>query len=357
MFIGVLPWLGVVLIPFILFFKKIEPSKKQFIAFLTLSLFLSFIFCLNINSFTLYRYVFDFPGFSAMRAINRVINTEVLFFVFVFVFVFNELAKRNKIVNLVTLCFPILIIIDNLINPIEVTRFNKSESQKMVEAVKQPILSQYNNKRYKAIAYMAENISEDPIKIQLNIMLAAQDLSIPCVNAYSGDFPPNYDDFFRRTDEPSLLRWLNYNHTNKDGLQTINELNKKEEGRRIVSLRAANNKFICDGDTVSRVLLADRDTAGDWETFTLILFKDNHCAIRSHTGFFVSAEIWDETEVVADRKTIGSWETFTIEKLADDYMAFKTANNKYLSLDRKFPKLYAKGKNIGINERFKVIDK
>ncbi|MHB8261262.1 MAG: fascin domain-containing protein [Bacteroidia bacterium] len=354
LFVGALPWIGIVIVPIVLLWKHTESLQKKLIAFISLSFVLSFIFCLNINGFTLYKYIFDLPGFSAMRAINRVINTEAMFFVLIFVFIMKELMNKSVTVKYAIYNLPLLIVIDNLIDPTEVARYDKKESQQLIESVKINITNQYD-KKHAAIAYMAENVTgEDPIKMQLNVMLASQELNIPCVNAYSGFFPGEFGDFFDRTDERALLKWLNYNHADKTQIQNINELNKKEIGRLCVYIKAPNNKYVCDGDEVKHVLVADRNKAGNWETFTLILFENNECAIRSYTNKFLTAELSSWTEITANRTAFGGWETFTLTNLPDGYVALKAANGKYLSLDTKYPDIYAGGNVIGVNEKFKI---
>ena len=100
LFVGILPWIGILLVPIVLLWKRTQSPQKKLIAFFSLGFFLSFIFCLNINGFTLYKYIFDLPGFSAMRSINRVINTEVLFFVLIFVFLRPSTMARAAFLHL-----------------------------------------------------------------------------------------------------------------------------------------------------------------------------------------------------------------------------------------------------------------
>jgi len=221
LFLGLLPWLGIITIPIILLSRKTDIEKRKFIRFIALGLFLSFIFCLNINGFTLYRIIFELPGFSSMRAINRVINTEVMYFVLILVFVFNELRKSSKIMKWIIMSFPLLIIIDNLINPQEVKRYDKHESQQQIEVIKNNIKGQYD-KKYDAIAYMPTgNLSGKEIDTHLGTMLAAQELNIPCVNAYSGSVPNEYIDFFNCADDEAFDKWCKFNNTDKNLIRKI----------------------------------------------------------------------------------------------------------------------------------------
>ena len=47
------------------------------------------------------------------------------------------------------------------------------------------------------------------IKDHLTIMLAAQELNINLVNAYTGHYPDHYMNFFDNMSEPTLMEWLN----------------------------------------------------------------------------------------------------------------------------------------------------
>ncbi len=204
LFLGGLPWLGF-LIALIALFKMNKSPEKKFIAFLLLALFLNFIFCLNINGLSLYRLVFEIPGFNSMRAINRITNVEVMFFVLIFAFIFKELLVVRTWTKWIVYFLPLLAIVDNLIEPQEIPRYNKKNSQIEIEAVTQKIKNVYTED-YAAIAYMPPKV-ENEMAMHINTMLAAQSLNIPCVNAYSGHYPHEYIDFFGKYNDTALTRW------------------------------------------------------------------------------------------------------------------------------------------------------
>ena len=52
-----------------------------------------------------------------MRAINRIINTEIMFFILIFVFAFQEISQYGRIPRIIVTVLPLLVIIDNLIDP------------------------------------------------------------------------------------------------------------------------------------------------------------------------------------------------------------------------------------------------
>ncbi len=102
------------------------------------------------------------------------------------------------------------------------------------------------------------------------------------------------------------------------------------ENREMIQLKASNNKFICAEEGVNSVVIANREKANSWETFSLIKFGKNECAIYSHNNYFLSAQIDQQGEITATRTKIDSWEIFTIIELENDYVAFKASNGKYI---------------------------
>ncbi len=354
LFMGALPWLGVLILPFILLSKKIEREKRKFIGFLSLGLFLSFIFCLNIRGITLYKIIFQLPGFSSMRSINRVINTEVMFFILIFVFVFNEIQKYSRAAKMMLLSFPFLIVADNLINPEEVKRYDKSESQKQIDVLKEKIKNQYD-KNYTAIAYVPSVLKENVIT-HLNVMLAAQELNIPCVNAYSGAHPGNYSSFFDNVNYDGLRKWSESSHLDMSRLQIINDFGKRERGRSRIHLQAMNGMYACADKTIEDRIIANRGDAYQWETFTLILFDSSKCAIRAYDDRFLCEELGSGEEITATRPTVLGWETFKLVWLDKEHAAFIGVNGKYITVDEKSFRLFARSTSIGKNETFKVIE-
>src|SRR6185436_8079568 len=105
-FPGALPWIGVLAIPFVLWSKNVKSSDKKFITFLFTGFLLSLLFCLNMSGFTLYRAIYELPGFASMRSLNRLMNSEIIYFVLLFVFVFNMLRETNKTLSRIILVFP-----------------------------------------------------------------------------------------------------------------------------------------------------------------------------------------------------------------------------------------------------------
>lgn len=222
LFVGALPWISILLLPIVLWKKKLDDTgAKKFIGFLFISFFIGFMICLNINEFTLYKRVYELPGFSSMRSVNRIINTEIFLFILILVFVFKQLKASNKLLKVLITSLPVLVIFDNLIDASEIKTYNKKEGQHRIEVVKNE-LKVYDNKKYKAIAFMPDSTeNRNMVALHLDVMLASQELYIPCVNAYSGHNPGEYNGFFVKTNRTYLEEWCNYNQIDISTIQQI----------------------------------------------------------------------------------------------------------------------------------------
>ncbi len=149
-----------------------------------------------------------------------------------------------------------------------------------------------------------------------------------------------------------IRHYINPNYK-KDGEVNNSELflfnNKK------FRLKAANDKFVCVDGYRNDLLVANRDTCGAWETFSMRSLGHSQIAINSYADKYFSAELGGGAEITAIRSQIGPWETFKVLYLGNDLVALKADNGKYLSLDKKSLQLFANGNSIEKNEKFKII--
>ncbi len=119
-----------------------------------------------------------------------------------------------------------------------------------------------------------------------------------------------------------------------------------------IHLKASNNKYVCAASTNN--IIANRQDAGLLETYTLIKYDKNECAILAYNNFFLSSNLGSHGEITAGTEKLNGWEKFSITKLNNGYVAFKAYNGKYLSLNLKTNLIFAKGDSIGVNEKFKL---
>lgn len=119
-----------------------------------------------------------------------------------------------------------------------------------------------------------------------------------------------------------------------------------------ISIKAANNKYVCADWEYETNLVASKNDVGLWETFIFYGLGNNRCHLRSFEYFFLSAELHDACQLTANRSQAQNWETFTIIQLDSSFVAFKADNGKYWTLNTSDLRIYAKADTIGPQERF-----
>lgn len=122
--------------------------------------------------------------------------------------------------------------------------------------------------------------------------------------------------------------------------------------KKIIQLKAANNKYVGAGDQNESRIISSIDNPLGWETFSLLEIENNQVAIYSYKHKFLSADLDGTTEISDRSAMLAEWETFTLIKLEKDFVAFKAYNGKYLSFDNKTLKIFANANAIGTNEKF-----
>jgi hypothetical protein len=353
LFIGALPWIGILLSIVVFIGKKGTTDQRQFLSFLLLSLGLSFLFCLNFFGFSLYEIIWHLPGFASMRSVNRIINTELVLFVLVFVFVFIRLKETYSFFKYLVWLLPLLVVADNALDETKIMRYAKAESQIAITQVKQGIEAQLLP-NFRAIAYMPDSVSK-VVDFHLNTMLACQELGIACVNAYTGHFPGEYIGFFEKVNEEGLLGWCQFQGIDPGTIQAIDGKAVPIVKRERISLKGLNGNFVCADRSIYPTLIANRGSAGDWETFFMFSLGNGKVSLMSSERKFLCAEQGGGQGLTASRKQYGSWEMFLILPQTDGKVAFQTENGQYLSIDPQNQILNAKATLIGPNEKFELV--
>jgi hypothetical protein len=227
-------------------------------------------------------------------------------------------------------------------------------------------------------AYPLSDAAGVPLRKETDVIdeLESADYVILFANLSTLDFFPYgvTDYYYENISKPGVIgaivksiennsKWVknitNASKTNNLSLDLLLKAAAKKiyNEKKTIQIKAANNKYVCAGGDDDKVLLANRDSASDWEQFSLLHLDSNKIVIYSYKKKFVSAELNSKSEITANRKNIGAWEIFTIQYLENDFIAFKADNGKYLSLDKKSQQLFANANAIGKNEKFKLIDK
>ncbi len=205
LFIGIMPWLALIILIIYCFKKGFITANKSLFAIL-LSLTVSILLTIRFNEFSLYRYIFLIPGFSAIFMVPRIMNILIILFVFQFAMVINLFVKKQH-----TLWFSLIliaVIIDNLPSQFEYSTFKKKDAQDRLV----PIADQLRNADWTgktAFAYIPEKGGAD-FEVQLDAMMASQLVHKKCVNGYSSTAPKNFDPFWRSHNMETLNIWLDF---------------------------------------------------------------------------------------------------------------------------------------------------
>lgn len=335
-FPGLLPWLGVVLAPFILFAERISKEQRTLVKATLVAWFLSLVFTLSLGSFTLYEWIFRLPGFSVLRAMDRFINVQVIFFLLVFIAACRPFFRNPRMALVLALALPVLTVWDNRWEVGWMKRFDKRDTQQMVDDVARRLQREYGGPaQWDAVAYEPirpvqtdpEDFHSTTITIQITTMLAAQELAIPVVNAYTGGYPGNYISFFDHLDHRTLAGWCAYNGMRVDRVQEVNGLQVEVVKVDTVTFLAPNGRYLSvklDGEVV-----ADRANAADREAFVRVQVEDQRFAFLTHTGNFLT--IGPGAGVMASHAEIDETTLFRVELSDNGGVYLQVSTGEYMN--------------------------
>lgn len=119
-----------------------------------------------------------------------------------------------------------------------------------------------------------------------------------------------------------LLKTVDGKHIVVDSIKktlSTNTTNKKQEerfeiinlGYGKIALKGLNGKFVCADLTKEKLLVADRDVAYTWETFEVVLLKEEKFALKTISGTYVSVN--DSGVLIANATVISNSEIFSFD--------------------------------------------
>ncbi len=326
LFPGLIAYCGILLFP--LAYRK--ATNKKELLFILLSLLLLVVFTLNINGFTLYKFFFNLPGFGSMRSINRIINAEIILIVILMVAVL-KVFEKSKYKNILLL-LPLLVVIDNSTSYWE-RQYKKQEVQQREKETKDRIQKYVIGN--KAIAYQHYNlIGQEPYN-HLDVMIACQDLNVPCVNAYTGLYPNKFKGFFNGEGLDSLTAWLSVNNKSINEVVVVSEEKARFLHRSYVKIKCANGKYLKIDKDHGDKLIADGSNQSEGDLFEYAQIDDSSSVFRAVNGKYACAEFYDNGLMVANRDVVGDWERFRLLKQPDGSFVIKTFTTNYLSLEKE----------------------
>ncbi|MBP6313702.1 MAG: hypothetical protein KA408_15620 [Flavobacteriales bacterium] len=351
-FMGAIPWLAILLVPFVLWKNRDGSQETRVVAIVSSAMLLSILFCLRIGDFTLYKLVFELPGFSALRSIDRIVHIQAFYFALIMVLVFAQFGKKQWSRILFSLAIPLLIVLENKLDMTKMRSFNKYDAQGMVDRIVRDMELQYDSTT-KAIAYMPVRsvmpYEEDhvrSIELHLNSMLAGQQLGIPVVNAYTGSYPGNYMKFWVALDERTLNDWCVSNGIGMETINRVNNLRRPVLGEDTVHLQGLHERYVCLNTINKDLAIMDRTEVGPWGLFLRIRVAPDHYAFLAHNGNFLSAALHHDSVLVASHHELGDMGIFEQKNISDSTFVLIADNGAYVAHDTRTNKLYANADSL-----------
>ncbi|MDI1355526.1 MAG: hypothetical protein PSX36_11435 [bacterium] len=186
------------------YFQGAEAGTPIFILFFTG--LITFLFFLRVDHISLYRLIYSFPGYGSMRALQRIISIELLFFALAVAFVMKLIFKKQRAINaLIFLGLLALLISDNYLREGTVHNREVADNKRRVEEVVRKIGQVGANA---IISYEPDTVIDDCIHYQLDAMLAAQTLGLRTLNGYSATSPQGYSPYWIKPNKESREAWL-----------------------------------------------------------------------------------------------------------------------------------------------------
>lgn len=213
LFAGGLASIGIFV--FLLLIRKIksvagnELKGKEFLALWLTALF-TFLFFIRISDVSFYRVLFSFPGYGSMRALQRIINFELLFFGMGLAFLVQQITRKKTWMNYLVFIFMLaLFIADNYVKQDFVHHRLVSESNERIDAL---ILKIKDLPKNSIVSYEPDTLLSRSMDYHLDAMLACQQLGYKTLNGYTATSPGGYGDYWVKPDERSRKIWLEKNN-------------------------------------------------------------------------------------------------------------------------------------------------
>ncbi len=158
-------------------------------------------------------------------------------------------------------------------------------------------------------------------------------------------------------------RGVTYNHMRTKLPGTVVFADKEYTNDDYYTLQAAiNSKYVVADHYGEANLVADRDSAGEWEQFRIIPNSDGTVSFQSRANNKYLCAVFDDTDtenpIIARSSKISDWEKFYLEKQENGTYAIRTyTNNYYVQADVNDATagiLHACGTSVGTWEPFYI---
>ncbi|WP_317900065.1 hypothetical protein [Aurantibacillus circumpalustris] len=207
---------AIAIVSFILFSvliikRNLVPNKstqleKSPMVTLFLTAICLFIFFIRYQDYSLYRIIFMLPGFDSMRALQRIVNIELLFFGIAFAYLCNVLFTKTKKISFILFFMGLSIFyIDNSIREDAADVYEKKVSSERIKKLNAKLK---HLKKGTIFSYEPDTIRGLVIYHQLDAMLCAQENNLKCLNGYTSNSPNIYSYYWLSPNKMTRRIWL-----------------------------------------------------------------------------------------------------------------------------------------------------
>lgn len=225
LFSGGIATIGILFFIFLLpitFFKRkfnLQYPKQMDYFLLWVTCITTFIFFIRIEQFSFYRLLFSLPGFGSMRALQRVINFELIFFSIGITYLIDAVKFKKPNNNVfVFILLVVLVISDNYVKDGFIHQRRKDESQKRISDL---VLKIKDLPKQAILSFEPDTFTSNPTDYHLDAMLASQSIGIKTLNGYSATSPGGYGDYWAKPNAQSRRIWLDRKQNDSIFIQVI----------------------------------------------------------------------------------------------------------------------------------------
>jgi hypothetical protein len=209
LFPGGIVWLAIILCLFLFVFKRKRLTSPDLDASLMRVLcitgVLTVLTFMRFKDYSLYAVVHALPGFGSLRAIQRIINIDLLFFGVAFAWLVKLLLEKVPKYNALIFAGILgLTVADNYMREEYISNTDISLSRERTAM----LLQKMNGlKPGSLISYEPDTFRLADV-IQVDAMIASQDLHLKCLNGYTSTAPYFYWRYWSRPNKPNRLLWI-----------------------------------------------------------------------------------------------------------------------------------------------------
>jgi hypothetical protein len=216
LFIGAIPWLCVG--PALLGLNRLAPEQKRVARAGALAVVGVTVLVMYAFDFSLYRLIASLPLANAVRAVTRIILVIAFPFAIALAGVCTQMelwaGSRFRWAWVAPALLLCALAVEQAVRPEGLEHFSNAESARRVRRLEESVRAAGPDVRMFILMTQRESHYWIPgwCSDQIDGLLASQDLGIPTLNAYSGNWPNGWEAQMRRWDHLEL--WLNTSRDN-----------------------------------------------------------------------------------------------------------------------------------------------